>query len=101
LKSLPKRRDAGQRLHIVFLASPDEEADPPHAIGLLRARLKRPDRRTSNKRNELPPPHCRPQSSGQSIVTVQTRLVKARPGCLLWVKSGSKNPSLRCPLYPQ
>ena len=57
-KSLPKRRDADLRLRIVFLGRCDENADPPHAIGLLRAEREwRSDCRARKNSNELPSPH--------------------------------------------
>ena len=42
-----------------------ENADPPHAVGLLRVRRERPyDRRAADKPDELAPSHCLPRGSG-------------------------------------
>ena len=54
--------DAGLKIRIVR-GRGQEHADAPHPLGLLRARCKRPRRRrAAEKRDELAPPHVRPQA---------------------------------------
>jgi len=66
LKLLSERRDLQLRIRIDFGVT-HHHADPPHALGLLRAHTGRPaDSRTANKGDELSPsqtigPHCGPQ----------------------------------------
>ena len=55
-KPLRERGEPGLSLRIVFVAR-HQHADPPHAVGLLRARRQRPRRRAPKPRDELPPPH--------------------------------------------
>jgi hypothetical protein len=55
LQPLRERGDPRQRIRIVR-ASTHEHADPPHALALLRARGKRPSRRsTAEERDEIAP----------------------------------------------
>jgi hypothetical protein len=57
LQPLQKRRHAGLSFGIVCGAT-QEYANPPHSIGLLRARRQRQRRRrTAEKRDELATPH--------------------------------------------
>jgi hypothetical protein len=51
-KRLRERRDVGLRHGIVFI-EPQEHADAPHAVALLRARRERPCRRSAEERDEL------------------------------------------------
>ena len=61
-ESLPERRDPGL-CFLVALGIPHQHADPPHPVGLLRARSERPiRRRATEKRDELASLHVRPQA---------------------------------------
>ena len=67
-----ERREAGLKFRIVR-GSGQEHADAPHALGLLRARGKRPRRRrTTQNAEKFPSPHVRPQAQETSIVSAQT-----------------------------
>src|SRR5262245_55888119 len=56
LKSLAKCCQSAQRL-LVIVSPRQQHADPPHALGLLRARRERPrHRRAAEQRDELAPP---------------------------------------------
>src|SRR5262249_40639525 len=52
---------------IVFFA-PDEHADAPHAVALLRSRRERPCRRATEERVELAPPNHSITSSARSRI---------------------------------
>jgi hypothetical protein len=68
LQPLQERPDPGLKFRIIRGCG-QEYADAPHAFGLLRPCRERPSRRrTTDKRDELAPPHCRPRSSGQVII---------------------------------
>jgi hypothetical protein len=56
LQPLQERPDAGLKFGIIR-ACGQQHADPPRAIGLLRARRERPRCRTAEKRDELAPFH--------------------------------------------
>src|SRR5512141_1982937 len=57
LQGLPERRDGGLTFWIVS-GPVHEHTDPPHLLGLLRPRCKRPcRRRAAEKRDELAPLH--------------------------------------------
>ena len=65
LESLPERRDAGLCFRVA-LGKRHQHADPPHPLGLLRARGERPRRRrAAEQRDELAPPHCRLQAKNR------------------------------------
>src|SRR6516165_4552985 len=49
---LPECREAGPYFRIV-LGKAHQHADPPHSVGLLRARRERPHRRAAEQRDEL------------------------------------------------
>ncbi|HKF11108.1 MAG TPA: hypothetical protein VKB89_20675, partial [Xanthobacteraceae bacterium] len=59
MKSLLQRRHS--RLSFAIVGCSHQQPDPPHALGLLRARRERPDRRAAEQRDELPASHSRPQ----------------------------------------
>src|SRR6516164_8765680 len=68
LKTLRKRREAGQPLRIVRLHS-HQHADASHPLGLLRARRERPrDRRAAEQRDELAALHSITSSAVPSSV---------------------------------
>jgi hypothetical protein len=63
---LPKSGDTSLSFWIA-LSIRHQHTDPPHALGLLRSRRKRPrNRRAAEKRDELAPSHVALQSSGQA-----------------------------------
>ena len=59
LESLPECGDEGLPFPVA-LGKPHQHTDPPHTVGLLRARRNRPRDRRANKREELAPSHSRP-----------------------------------------
>jgi hypothetical protein len=65
-KSLRKPGEVGFCLRIVFIER-YQNADPPHATGLLRPRRQRPRRRAPDNRDELAPPHIRSQAQGAAL----------------------------------
>ena len=54
-----ERRDASLIRGIVFVA-PQEHANAPHAVALLRPRRNRPSSRAAEKGDEIPSPHDQP-----------------------------------------
>src|SRR5262249_31354276 len=63
LESLPECGNKGLSFPVT-LGKPHQHTDPPHSVGLLRARRKRPrDSPTAENRDELAAPHCRPRRS--------------------------------------
>jgi hypothetical protein len=58
---LQKRSEPRLKFRIIGCRSQDH-SDPPHALGLLRVKPKRPNsRRTRDDSNEIPPPHINPR----------------------------------------
>ena len=55
-QSLQERPDAGQKYRIARRCG-HEHTDPPHPLGLLRARRERPRRRTAKQRDEVATSH--------------------------------------------
>ena len=59
LESLPECGDEGLSFPVA-LGKPHQHTDPPHTVGLLRARRNGPRDCRANKREELAPSHSRP-----------------------------------------
>ncbi len=69
-ETLPKRRDAGAHVRIIF-GKGQQHADPTNPVALLRTRRQRPRRRcTAEKRDELAPPHVLPSVRGSDPTTL-------------------------------
>src|SRR6185312_6230392 len=109
LQSLNKRLDAylGFRIALYGL---QQHADAPHTLALLCARCQWPNlrgrHRTACVNDKFASPHCPHRS------TRRHRIFSYKPAergsqplfttfMSAWVESGSKNPSLRCLLYPR
>src|SRR5262249_32678833 len=67
LQLLQERTDASLIFRIIGGCSLDD-ADPPHALGLLRPRRERPCRRTAEQRDERAAPHSITSSARASSV---------------------------------
>jgi hypothetical protein len=66
LESLPERGDLRLCLRVI-LDIPHQDADPPHPLGLLRARREWPRRRATEQRYELAASYCRITIAGRKI----------------------------------
>src|SRR5262249_60907747 len=85
LQLLQERTNASLIFRIIRGCSLDD-ADPPHALGLLRPRRERPGRRTTEQPDELAPRHSITSSARASSVAGTSR-PKIRAVCRLITNS--------------
>src|SRR5262249_45240641 len=64
-KLLPERYDARLRFRVI-LGKPDQHADAPHPLALLRSRRQRPRRRAADERDEVAALHSMTSSARAS-----------------------------------